>query len=195
MDRGGGRRAATVRLGRFEVEVRWSWATLLATYVVAGVVSALAGGHFELGGRDGIAVGAAAFTVLALAAAIFHELGHALTGVALGRRPLRLVLKAGAAIQIEEAWPGSRGDSGPAESLVALGGPLASGLIGLAYFNVSTSFTTPFAWAALLALFDGLINLVPVVSHSDGDRILQALVHPAAPAGPAAGAGVDTLPP
>lgn len=171
-----------MRLGRFEVEIRWAWATLLVTYVVAGVVTSVAGGHFVLGGRDGIVAGAAAFTVLALAAAIFHELGHGLTGLALGRRPVRLVLKAGAAIQIEEARPGSRGDSAPAESLVALGGPLASGLIGLAYFNVSTSFATPFAWAALLALFDGLINLVPVVSHSDGDRILQALTHPAPPA-------------
>lgn len=169
-----------VQLGRFQIEVRWSWTTLLAAYVVAGAVTAVAGGSLELGGRDGIVTHTAAFTALALAAALFHELGHALAGLGFGRRPLRLVLKAGAAMQIEGARPGSRGESAPAESLVALSGPIASGLIALAYFNVSTSFSTPFAWAGLLAMFDGLVNLVPVV-HSDGSRILRAFTHPASP--------------
>jgi hypothetical protein len=164
-----------VQLGRFEVEVRWSWIVLLLAYLFAGSVTAVAGGHVDLGGRGGIAARAATFALLAIAAALFHELGHALAGVAFGRRPLRLVLKAGAAMQIEGARPGSRADRASAESLVALGGPIASVLIGMAYFNVSTSFTTPFAWAGLLALFDGLLNLVPVV-HSDGDRILHAWV-------------------
>lgn len=174
------RRSATVRLDRFEVEVRWSWMMLLAAYGVAGAVTAVAGGHFEAGGRDGIVACASVFAALAFGAALFHELGHALTGLMFGRRPLRLVLKAGAAIQIEGARPGSRADTAPAESLVALGGPLASGLIGLAYFNVSTDFATPFAWAALLAFFDALINLIPIV-HSDGEHIVHALTHPDSP--------------
>jgi membrane-associated protease RseP (regulator of RpoE activity) len=167
-----------MRLGEFDVEVRWSWLALLAAYVFAGAVTAAAGGHLDLGGRDGIVVHAAAFAALALAAALFHELGHALAGVAFGRRPLRLVLKGGAAMQIEGARPGSRGASAHAESLVALSGPIASALIGLAYVNVSTSFTTPFAWAGLLAFFDGLLNLIPVV-HSDGSRIIHAFTRPA----------------
>ncbi|GAB7007122.1 hypothetical protein JCM18899A_45950 [Nocardioides sp. AN3] len=170
----------------FQLEIRWSWLVLLAAYGVAGWVTAVAGGHFLYGGRDGIVAHAAAFTGLAVVAVLFHELGHALVGVALGRRPLRLVLKAGAAVQIEVARPGSRGDTALAESLVALGGPLASLLIALAYVNVSTTFTTPFAWAGLLALFDGLVNLVPGVARSDGDRVLHAWVRP-----PPRGGGSD----
>lgn len=171
------RHSAAVPLGRFEVEVRWSWAALLAAYLFAGAVTAVAGGHVALGGPGGIGAGAATFALLAIGAALFHELGHALAGLTFGRRPLRLVLKAGAAMQIEVARPGSRGASATAESLVALGGPIASVLIGMAYFNVSASFSTPFAWAGLLALFDGLLNLIPVV-HSDGARVLHAFTKP-----------------
>ena len=167
-------RAAVLRLGRFRVEIRWSWTALLAAYVLGGWVTAVAGGHFEAGGGEGYVVGALAFALLALGAALFHELGHALAGLAFGRRPVGLVLRAGAAMQIEEAAPGSRGATAPAESLVALGGPLASGLIGLAYLHVSSAAASPFAWAGLLAVVDGVVNLVPLVGRSDGSRILQA---------------------
>ncbi|MFI2707990.1 hypothetical protein ACH5WX_10630, partial [Nocardioides sp. CER28] len=161
------------------VEVRRSWLGLMAAYAVAGILTATAGGHVVVAGRDGIIATAAAFTVLAVTAALFHELGHALVGVAFGRRPVGLVLKAGAAVRIEEAPPGSRAATAPAESLVALSGPLASGLIGLAYLGVSTSSASPFAWAGLLALFDGLANLLPIAASSDGSRILHALRHQA----------------
>ena len=190
MDRGAGRGATTMRLVRFRLEVRWSALVLLAAYLVAGVLTAVAGGRVVVGGTDGILASALLFIVLAFGAALFHELGHALAALLFGRRPLGLVLKAGAAIRIEAPRPGSRGESAPAESLVALGGPIASGLLGLAYFGVSTSFSTPFAWAGLLALFDAVANLVPVV-HSDGERVLQALTHPApsAPSTPTGGEG------
>lgn len=178
MDVEGAQRAATLRLGGFEIEIRWSWLALLTTYAVAGVATALGGGHVVLGGADGIVVHAAAFVVLAMTAAIFHELGHAVTGLFFGRHPLGLVLKAGAAMRIEVARPGSAGDTVLGESLVALSGPLASALIALAYLNVSSTLTNPFAWAGLLALVDGLVNLVPVVAHTDGDRILRAITHP-----------------
>lgn len=178
-----------MQLGRFQIEIRWSWVTLLAAYAVAGSVTALAGGHVDIGGPSGIVANAAAFAALALGAALFHELGHALAGLAFHRRPLRLVLKAGAAMQIEGAREGSRGDSAAAESLVALSGPIASGLIGLAYFNVSTSFATPFAWAGLLAIVDALVNLVPGVARSDGDRVLHAFTDPPSPAQPTGPAG------
>lgn len=166
-----------VRSGRFELEIRRSWVGLLAAYAVAGVITAVAGGHLELTGRDGIIAVADAFLLLALGAVLFHELGHAITAMLFGRRPVGLVLKLGAAMRIEEAPPGSRGASPAAESLVALSGPLASLLIGLAYLNVSTSFTTPFGWAGLLAVLDGLVNLIPVAAQSDGHRVLRALTH------------------
>jgi hypothetical protein len=164
---------------RFQLEVRWSWLALVVAYFGTGALAAVVGGHLTLTGPDGILVGATAFTVLAVAAALFHELGHALAGLAFGRRPLGLVLKAGAALRMDGAEPGSRGDHPSAESLVALGGPLASGLIGLAYFGTSSSFATPFAWAGLLAVFDGVTNLVPLFANSDGGRILHAWTRPA----------------
>jgi Zn-dependent protease len=181
MDPEAARRSATVHLGGFDIEIRWPFAMLLTAYAVAGVVTALAGAHFEIGGRGGIAVHSVTFALLAFGAALFHELGHAYVGLALGRRPVGLVLKAGAAMRIEEARPGSRGASAVGESLVALGGPLASGLVGLAYLNVSSDPTSAFAWAGLLAIFDGLLNLVPVV-NSDGNRVLQAFLHRSSPA-------------
>lgn len=187
MDRGAGLGATTLSLVRFRLEVRWSALVLLVCYLVAGVLTAVAGGRAVVGGTDGILASALLFIVLAFGAALFHELGHALAALAFGRRPLGLVLKAGAAIRIEAPRPGSRGESAPAESLVALGGPIASGLLALAYFSVSTSFATPFAWAGLLALFDALVNLVPVV-HSDGERVLHAITQPASST-PTAGDG------
>lgn len=177
MDRGAGLSATTLPLVHFRLEVRWSALVLLAGYLVAGVLTAVAGGRVVLHGPDGILASALLFIVLAFGAALFHELGHGLAALAYGRRPVGLVIKAGAAIRIEAARPGSRGDSAPAESLVALGGPIASAVLALAYFAVSTSFATPFAWAGLLALFDAAMNLVPVV-HSDGSRILRAFTHP-----------------
>ncbi|SFC67953.1 Peptidase family M50 [Nocardioides terrae] len=175
MESGTRRGAVVLRVGHFAIEIRRSWAVLLTAYLIGGCVTALAGGHTEVGGRDGIVVAALAFAVLAFAAALFHEVGHALAGAAFGRRAVGLVLKAGAAVRIEEAAPGSRGATAWAESLVALSGPLASALIGLAYYNVSSAVTSPFAWAALLAFVDGLVNLVPVVANSDGNRVLLAL--------------------
>jgi len=170
-----GRGAVVLRLGGFPIEIRRSSAVLLSAYLLGGCVTALAGGHVGLGGRDGVVVGAVAFAALAFAAALFHEVGHALAGAAFGRRAVGLVLKAGAAIRIEAAAPGSRGATASAESLVALSGPLASALIGLAYHNVSSAVGSPFAWAALLAFCDGLTNLIPVVANSDGNRVLLAL--------------------
>lgn len=176
MDRRSGPRPATLPLGRFQVEIRWSWSALTVAYLFAGALTSVAGGHLEPGGRRGILAGAVLFAALALAAALFHELGHAVGGLAFGRRPVGLVLKAGAAVRIEEAAPGSRGDHPLAESAVALAGPFASVLIGLAYFQVSSSIGSPFAWAALLAVFDGLFNLVPLVATSDGGRVLHAFL-------------------
>lgn len=163
-----------VRFGSFMIEVRWSALALLSAYAVAGLLTAVAGGHLATGR---VAANAATFAALAFLAAIAHEVGHLVVGLLYGRRPLRLVLKAGAAIQIEEAPPGSRGGSAPAECLVALGGPLVSLLVALTCFGVSTSPSTPYAWVGLLTLIDGLLNLVPLAARSDGDRIVQALLH------------------
>jgi hypothetical protein len=176
-----GRRAATLTLGRFEVEIRWSVLALVAAYGCAGLLVAVAGGHFAAGGRDGFVLGAVAFVALALGAVLFHELGHAVAGLSFGRRPVGIVLKAGAAMRIEEAAPGSRGARAAAEAVVALGGPVASGLIALAYFNVGSGVGSPFAWAGLLALFDGVANLVPVFANSDGHRVVHALTDAPAP--------------
>jgi membrane-associated protease RseP (regulator of RpoE activity) len=166
-----------VQLGQFHVEIRRSSLTLVVAYVAAGAVTALAGGHVELLGRDGVVVAGTVFVALAMVAVLVHELGHAVVAAIFGRRSVGLVLKAGAAVQIEEAPPGTHGAGALAESLVALGGPLASMLVGLGYLGVSTSIASPFAWAGLLAVVDALVNLVPVVGHSDGGRILKALTH------------------
>lgn len=168
---------ATVERNGFRIEIRSTAVRLLVVYFVVGLLAALVSGHPQLNPTDihGPVPTAWLFADLALVALLAHEAGHALAGVLVGRRVVGLVLKLGAAVLIEEPEPGERGSSRLAGVAVSLGGPAASLLVGSLYLGLAGTLSSPLVWAGLLALADGLLNLLPLTATTDGVRAVAEL--------------------
>lgn len=168
---------ATVERNGFRVEVRSTALRLLAVYVVVGLLAAAAGGHVGLSPTDlhGLIPTAWLFADLAVVALLAHEAGHALAGLLVGRRVVGLVLKLGAAVLIERPEPGERGSGPLAGVVVSLAGPAASILVASLYLGSAETLASPAAWAGLLALGDGVLNLLPLTRSTDGVRAIAEL--------------------
>ena len=133
---------------------------------------------FHVGG--GLALGGAAFVAGRLAVVALHELGHALTLVALGRRPRRIGIKFIAVfpyafVDTSDAWYEPRrrrvavSAAGPATDAL-LGGTFA--LVALAGAGVGRDIAFQLALGAYMG---AVLNLNPLLER-DGYHILADLV-------------------
>lgn len=152
----------------FRVVVRPSAAGLVATYLAAGVLIGALATAGE-GSPYRVVTIAVEFSLLALGAAIGHELGHALVALSMGRRVHSLTIKLGAGVLIDT------GERRLGNVLVALGGPVASLVIATVYLQLGSGISSPATWAGVLALADAVLNLVPLTRSADGARALAAL--------------------
>lgn len=168
---------ATVERNGFRIEIRSTALRLLEVYVGLGLFAAVVGGHVGLSLTDihGLVPTAWMFAALAVVALLAHEAGHALAGVLVGRRVVGLVLKLGAAVLIERPERGERGSGPLAGVAVSLAGPAASILVASVYLGSAHTTADPAFWAGLLALGDGVLNLLPLTRSTDGVRALAEL--------------------
>ncbi len=170
------------RLLGTEIRVHVSW-TLIAAFLVASL------GAVDLPGRYPAWPGGLAWAVAVASGAGFfgvvllHELAH----VAVGRRahvaPASVTLLLFGGVSTPER--GAR--TAASEAAIAVAGPLASIVIGMAALVASAAVGTPtassigaqavgeaLAVVGLLSCFVGLVNLAPVFPL-DGSRLLRAL--------------------
>jgi Zn-dependent protease len=164
----------------FSVLVNPTWLLVFALLIVSLVTSIAGTGPANLPGPQALGV-SVIVVVLFLASIGAHELAHAVVGRWRGLPVRRLhVMTLGRA---EEAEPTP--SSPLTEALVAIAGPVLSGLIGIALVAIALTFPADTGvpasyvywaiyWLGLANLALALFHLVPVLPL-DGGRIVRAV--------------------
>jgi Zn-dependent protease len=178
-----------IRLGSlFGITVQVDWSLLIVFFLIA---SSLAGGVFPQWHPDWS--GLQAWTTAIAAAALFfasvyaHEMSHALVGRVYGIPVHRITLFVFGGVAELEREP----DDWRGELWMAIAGPIASILIGIACLGIASLFTSTSVFAldaanlgtaSTLLLWLGQVNLVLALFNLvpgfplDGGRVLRAAV-------------------
>ncbi|NNG34497.1 M50 family metallopeptidase [Nakamurella aerolata] len=184
------------RLGRIAgvpVLLNASWPASLA--IVLAVVVLLARRLLPDDSTLGAVVAGVVLTVLLLVSVLLHECGHLFAAKAVGQRPVRIsfdVLGGQTDILDErDSMPGSGADSGAgtrpdrsrasADAIVAVAGPLVSGVVGGAGL-LAAHLVRPDTGPWLLFMTVGVVNLLLAVFNllpavpMDGGELMRSIV-------------------
>lgn len=164
---------------------------LIILPILAWLIGAQLEDFFVLTGLDEIIVveplitGATPY-VLGLAAAlalfvsvVIHELGHAVTGRVYGVETERITLWLLGGMAHFKEMPKQRG----AEAVVAIAGPITSGVLGAFCFGILQLVPTELGGLYFVVIYTAMMNIVLAVFNMvpalplDGGRVLRSLLH------------------